>query len=158
MPLATRLLVHQISGVLQAVSGLIQRLRVKVVIKWITVGIFMILYVAVHCDPLPAIVNGKKSTNETVFDTSVHFSCNLGYALSVVRNLTCYANGSWSSDVPFCEGNSFFSLGFVRKFLWNRNRRMRIYALSKQRNLQKRNQSFHVQLHNGIHRKRLRDK
>ena len=137
MPLATRLLVHQISRALQAVSGLIQRLCVKVVIKWFTVCIFMILYVAVHCYPLPAIVNGKKSTNETVFDTSVHFWCNLGYALSVVRSLTCYANGSWSSDVPFCEGNSFFSLGFLLKFLWNRNRRVRIYALPKQRNVRR---------------------
>ena len=39
MPLATRLLVHQISRALQAVSGLIQRLRVTVGID-IAVGIF----------------------------------------------------------------------------------------------------------------------
>ena len=81
----------------------------------------MILYVAVHCDPLSPIANGMMSTNETVFYTSVYFWCNLGYALSVVRNVTCYANGSWSSDVPFCEGNSFVSFGFFMKFLLKRN-------------------------------------
>ena len=63
-------------------------------------------FVAVHCDELIIPLNGSVSSRETVFGTRVNFTCDIGFQLNGLRELTCFPNGSWSGDEPLCNGNA----------------------------------------------------
>ena len=59
---------------------------------------------AIFCPQLFDLLNGFKSSNDTVEGTVVVFGCYPGYFLNGRKNLTCTANGSWSDVEPTCEG------------------------------------------------------
>ena len=56
-----------------------------------------------HCEELGVPSNGHKSSNDTGCDSTVEFSCSECYELIGDSQLTCYPNGSWSSDEPSCQ-------------------------------------------------------
>ena len=63
-------------------------------------------FLAVYCMKLRVPSNGSSSTNDTVFGTQVEFNCDVGFQLNGLQELTCFPNGSWSGDEPWCNGNA----------------------------------------------------
>ena len=63
-----------------------------------------ISYSARDCGPLPIPRNGSSVGKNTTFPNSIVFDCDDGFILlgSNIRN--CQANGTWSGNQAFCEG------------------------------------------------------
>jgi len=60
-------------------------------------------YNFIDCGRILAPVNSYVSTTETVFNTTVHFTCTYGYELHGNANIRCNEDGKWSSDLPVCD-------------------------------------------------------
>lgn len=63
--------------------------------------------IAVECAPPTEILNGylEISSNETVFGTTVQYSCKSGYKMIGPAIITCLANGQYDAVPPTCLGN-----------------------------------------------------
>ena len=51
--------------------------------------------------------NAVRTTSYGPFwvNTYVVYTCHPGYELIGSAHLTCYSNGQWSADIPFCQRN-----------------------------------------------------
>lgn len=64
-------------------------------------------YVAVDCGQPPTLRNGSIVGVNTVFPSVMYLSCHEGFLLRGASQIHCEANGSWSKNSSFCEGNFF---------------------------------------------------
>lgn len=60
------------------------------------------LLVAIVCGPPPTIPNGQVVGTDFTWGSSISYSCNQGYQLSLPTVLTCQGNGNWSGEKPQC--------------------------------------------------------
>lgn len=60
------------------------------------------LLVAIVCGPPPPIPNGQVVGTDFIWGSSISYSCNQGYQLSLPTVLTCQGNGNWSGEKPQC--------------------------------------------------------
>ena len=68
-----------------------------------------IIFSEIKCHYLTSPYNGKivgGSRDTYSVHTAIEFSCNDGYSLSGLASITCQEDGSWSGNIPSCEGNS----------------------------------------------------
>ena len=56
----------------------------------------------VSCGTPPTLTDGSYIGNELTFDQTITYTCNEGFILAGVRELTCTANGQWSGQPPTC--------------------------------------------------------
>ena len=66
--------------------------------------------VVVECDELSNPFNGKRYGEIRIYDSTVIFSCDLGYFLNGSSNRTCQANGIWSGHETICHRMLFVIL------------------------------------------------
>ena len=59
---------------------------------------------AVDCGSLLPPKNGVVAMHTTVFNSTVTYSCNIGYELDGNQSRTCLASGNWSDNQPICAG------------------------------------------------------
>uniref|UniRef100_A0A674NBB4 CUB and Sushi multiple domains 2 n=1 Tax=Takifugu rubripes TaxID=31033 RepID=A0A674NBB4_TAKRU len=57
---------------------------------------------AIVCGPPPNIPNGQVVGTEFTWGSSISYSCNQGYQLSLPTVLTCQGSGNWSGEKPQC--------------------------------------------------------
>lgn len=60
------------------------------------------LLVAIVCGPPPTIPNGQVVGTDFIWGSSISYSCNQGYQLSLPTVLTCQGSGNWSGEKPQC--------------------------------------------------------
>ncbi|XP_061736324.1 beta-2-glycoprotein 1-like [Nerophis ophidion] len=48
-------------------------------------------------------VNGEIYYQDTVYNSTINYTCHEGYTLSGPRSATCQANGTWSASKPECK-------------------------------------------------------
>ena len=65
------------------------------------------LLVAIVCGPPPIIPNGQVVGTDFTWGSSISYSCNQGYQLSLPTVLTCQGNGNWSGEKPQCFRKSY---------------------------------------------------
>ena len=51
--------------------------------------------------------NGTKVGTDYNEGSSVNFTCDIGYTLMGEQEITCNANGTWTSATPTCQGLIF---------------------------------------------------
>ena len=63
------------------------------------------VFTAIDCGPLRSPTNGSVFGLKTIYPNLLRFECEEGFTLngSPVRN--CQANGTWSGEDTFCQGN-----------------------------------------------------
>jgi len=54
------------------------------------------------CGVFPTSDNVYVSTTYTIFNTTVHFMCNVGYTLHGYPSMRCNENGRWTNTPPVC--------------------------------------------------------
>ena len=69
---------------------------------------------SVDCGKITSFANGEVIGPDTVLDSEVTFSCNMGYSLVGNSTRVCQSNGNWSGYAS-CEGK-LYSL-FIQKFI-----------------------------------------
>uniref|UniRef100_A0A4W6D789 CUB and Sushi multiple domains 2 n=1 Tax=Lates calcarifer TaxID=8187 RepID=A0A4W6D789_LATCA len=57
---------------------------------------------AIVCGPPPTIPNGQVVGTDFIWGSSISYSCNQGYQLSLPTVLTCQGSGNWSGEKPQC--------------------------------------------------------
>ena len=57
----------------------------------------------VDCGTLNATTNGDVSINETTFQQTAVYTCNMGYNLTGNSIRMCQATGAWSGSEPTCQ-------------------------------------------------------
>ncbi|XP_023131571.2 CUB and sushi domain-containing protein 1 [Amphiprion ocellaris] len=57
---------------------------------------------AIVCGPPPTIPNGQVVGTDFTWGSSISYSCNQGYQLSLPTVLTCQGTGNWSGEKPQC--------------------------------------------------------
>ena len=57
----------------------------------------------VDCGSLEDPDNGQVEFSNTTFESTVNYTCDLGYNLNGNSTHTCEANGEWSENPPSCE-------------------------------------------------------
>uniref|UniRef100_A0A8C9Y1H6 CUB and Sushi multiple domains 2 n=1 Tax=Sander lucioperca TaxID=283035 RepID=A0A8C9Y1H6_SANLU len=57
---------------------------------------------AIVCGPPPIIPNGQVVGTDFIWGSSISYSCNQGYQLSLPTLLTCQGKGNWSGEKPQC--------------------------------------------------------
>lgn len=62
----------------------------------------LFLLAAIVCGPPPSIPNGQVVGTDFIWGSSISYSCNQGYQLSLPTVLTCQGNGNWSGEKPQC--------------------------------------------------------
>lgn len=60
------------------------------------------LLIAIVCGPPPTIPNGLVVGTDFIWGSSISYSCNQGYQLSLPTVLTCQGSGNWSGEKPQC--------------------------------------------------------
>lgn len=73
---------------------------------------------AIVCGPPAAIPNGQIVGADFNWGSSVSYSCNQGYQLSLPTVLTCQGSGNWSGEKPQCfrkRLSALHPLAFVRQ-------------------------------------------
>lgn len=60
------------------------------------------LHAAIVCGQPPTIPNGQVVGTDFTWGSSVSYSCNQGYQLSLPTVLTCQGSGNWSGERPQC--------------------------------------------------------
>lgn len=60
------------------------------------------LLVAIVCGLPPTIPNGQVVGTDFTWGSSISYSCNQGYQLSLPTVLTCQGSGNWSGEKPQC--------------------------------------------------------
>uniref|UniRef100_A0A3B4AL78 Uncharacterized protein n=1 Tax=Periophthalmus magnuspinnatus TaxID=409849 RepID=A0A3B4AL78_9GOBI len=60
------------------------------------------IFMPIVCGPPPNIPNGQVVGTDFVWGSSISYSCNQGYQLSLPTVLTCQGNGNWSGEKPQC--------------------------------------------------------
>ena len=75
-----------------------------------------ILYIsAIECgDPGTPRNAVRRLTQGFTYGSSVYYQCNEGYLLEGQANRQCLINGSWSGELPKCEGTCAIRLLWVR--------------------------------------------
>lgn len=58
--------------------------------------------VAIVCGLPPLVPNGQVVGTDFTWGSSISYSCNQGYQLSLPTVLTCQGNGNWSGEKPQC--------------------------------------------------------
>ena len=67
--------------------------------------------IAVDCGPLPHPDNGRVNTSSgTTFQKVSHYSCYVGYTLSVAMTRVCTENGQWIPDAPYCPSEYAYNM------------------------------------------------
>ena len=64
-------------------------------------------WVAVDCGQPQTLRNGSIVGVNTVFPSVMYLRCHEGFLLRGASQIQCQANGSWSKNSSFCDGNSF---------------------------------------------------
>uniref|UniRef100_A0A671RXC0 CUB and sushi domain-containing protein 1-like n=1 Tax=Sinocyclocheilus anshuiensis TaxID=1608454 RepID=A0A671RXC0_9TELE len=64
---------------------------------------------AIVCGAPPSIPNGQVVGSDFQWGSSISYSCNQGYQLSLPTILTCQGTGNWSGERPQCFRNIIFS-------------------------------------------------
>ena len=64
-------------------------------------------FTELNCSQTETPINGWKSDEATVVNTTVIFGCNKGYILHGETLLKCLANQMWNGSVPTCQGIGF---------------------------------------------------
>lgn len=59
---------------------------------------------AKNCGPLRAPVNGSTIGNQFTFPNKISFQCDEGFILKGSGLRQCQANGVWTGNNTFCEG------------------------------------------------------
>lgn len=62
----------------------------------------LFLPAAIVCGPPVSIPNGQVVGTEFTWGSSISYSCNQGYQLSLPTVLTCQGSGNWSGEKPQC--------------------------------------------------------
>ena len=61
------------------------------------------------CGSLVAPENGTLTIDNTTFNSTANYSCNVGYNITGAEMRTCQENGSWSGQEPTCQSECFFT-------------------------------------------------
>lgn len=62
----------------------------------------LFVFTAIVCGLPPVIPNGQVVGADFTWGSSISYSCNQGYQLSLPTVLTCQGNGNWSGEKPQC--------------------------------------------------------
>ena len=81
-----------------------------VFIIMVTGAIVIIYTVVTECDELPNPSNGKMDGEYRIYQSTVFFSCDVGYFLNGSSNRTCQADGTWSGHETICQRTLFIIL------------------------------------------------
>ena len=66
--------------------------------------IMLSLFAAVDCGSPPVPTNGIVFSQQTIFQSTAVYSCDIGFMLFGEKRRTCEALGSWSGQTPTCKG------------------------------------------------------
>ena len=68
------------------------------------------LHTVVYCEAAPVPVNGRVTfdnpSQPTTYNSSVTYTCEVGFELSGTAQRRCTATGEWSGSIPSCTGKS----------------------------------------------------
>ncbi|XP_058886297.1 sushi, von Willebrand factor type A, EGF and pentraxin domain-containing protein 1 isoform X1 [Acipenser ruthenus] len=71
------------------------------------------LCVQISCGTPPSVENAVALATGDTYRNNISFVCSSGFHLSGPQNITCQANGSWSTPTPVCEGVTCKSPGLL---------------------------------------------
>ena len=60
-----------------------------------------------NCGPSANVSNSTKTSEGTLYKDTVFYTCLSGFEMSGDANVTCQANGSWTSPPPTCSSEFF---------------------------------------------------
>lgn len=58
----------------------------------------------IFCDPPLNPENGKVSYTSLEYGSELVYECQKGFILRNLQPMICSENGTWSGDVPICQG------------------------------------------------------
>ncbi|MGH0158069.1 UNVERIFIED_CONTAM: hypothetical protein FKN15_073952, partial [Acipenser sinensis] len=71
------------------------------------------LCVQISCGTPPSVENAVALATGDTYRNNISFVCSSGFHLAGPQNITCQANGSWSTPTPVCEGVTCESPGLL---------------------------------------------
>lgn len=68
----------------------------------------MILFIAIQCQTPSDIQHGfyVLANNDTMYGSTVEYSCKPGFKMTGPKTITCMANGQYDSLAPSCAGKN----------------------------------------------------
>lgn len=79
-----------------------------VIIVSVSIRVCFCHFTVIRCQLIPFIKNAYPSTQRTISNTSVIYTCQYGFAFrdrTFTKVITCSGNGTWVGDIyPECEG------------------------------------------------------